>query len=134
MKVDREKIFNKFGGKCAYSGTPLESDWQIEHIKPIRRNWDGTSMFPENDNEDNLVPIQKLINHYKHSLDLETFRTWLLGGLHERIAKLPKNPKTEKSKKHKKYMLTIAGYFGITPEKPFEGEFYFEKLKQRQNG
>lgn len=31
----RERIYNKFGGLCAYSGTPLEDDWQIDHICPV---------------------------------------------------------------------------------------------------
>jgi len=36
-KKNRELIKMKFGGKCAYSGTELEPDWQIEHIKPVVR-------------------------------------------------------------------------------------------------
>lgn len=34
MKMDRQKIFEKFGGKCAYSGTDLKDDWQIDHMEP----------------------------------------------------------------------------------------------------
>jgi len=125
----RDRIYNKFGGLCAYSGTPLEDDWQIEHINPVVRNWwTNTAMFKKNDNEDNMVPVQKIINHYKHSLTLHEFRTWLLGGLHERLAKLPKNPRTEKSRKHKEYLLKVARYFGITEDKPFNGKFYFETI------
>lgn len=36
-KEDRQKVFEKFGGRCAYSGTKLESDWQVDHVKPIVR-------------------------------------------------------------------------------------------------
>jgi hypothetical protein len=72
------------------------------------------------------MPTQKLINHYKNTLPLESFRTWYLGGLHNRLKKLPKNPRTEKGKRHKEYMLKIANYFGITEDKPFSGKFYFE--------
>lgn len=129
MNKKRERIFKKYNGLCAYSGTPLELDWQIDHIKPIVRNWDGTCKFPNDDCEGNMVPVQKLINHYKHSLDLETFRSWLLGGMHDRLKKLPKNPKVEKTIKRKIYMLRVAGYFGITPDKPFKGKFYFETIK-----
>lgn len=125
----RERIYNKFGGMCAYSGTPLECDWQIEHIKPVVRNWfNGDMVFPEDDNEDNMVPVQKLINHYKHSISLYEFRTWLLGGLHERLKKLPKNPRTERGRKRKEYLLKVAGYFGIKEDKPFSGVFYFETI------
>jgi 5-methylcytosine-specific restriction endonuclease McrA len=123
----REKIFNKFNGLCAYSGTPLEPDWQIEHIMPVVRNG-GTMIKKENDSIENMVPVQKIINHYKHSMDLDKFRTWLLGGLHERLKKLPKNPRTEKGKKRKEYLLKVAEYFYITEDKPFDGKFYFERI------
>lgn len=126
-KADRQKIFDKYNGRCAYSGTPLESDWQIDHIKPVVRNWwTNTMLFSDADNMDNMVPAQKLINHYKHSYSLEDFRTWLLGGLHLRLNKVPKNPRTEKGAKKKAYILKVASYFGITEDNPFSGVFYFE--------
>jgi len=61
-------------------------------------------MFEENHKFENMFPVQKIINHYKGSLDLETFRNWYLGGLHERLKKLPKNPRAEKSRKKKQYL------------------------------
>lgn len=94
----------------------------------MRNWWDGTSVFPEAHNLDNIVPCQKIINHYKASMSLESFRTWYLGGLHERLKKLPKNPRTEKGEKRKAYLLKVASYFGITQDKPFSGKFYFETL------
>ena len=125
----RERIYNKFGGLCAYSGTPLEDDWQIEHICPIVRNWyDGTVQFKEHDTEDNIFPVQKILNHYKHSLSLDQFRNWLLKDLHKRLKKLPKNPRTEKGQKKKDYLLNVAGFMGIAEDKPFCGKFYFEML------
>lgn len=127
-KKDREIIKNKFGGLCAYSGTPLKDDWQVDHVKPIIRNWfSNGAMFEKDHNIDNMFPCQKIINHYKHSLDLETFRNWLLGELHLRLKKIPKNPKTEKSKNRKEYIMEIANLFGIAEDKPFDKIFYFEK-------
>jgi hypothetical protein len=136
-KKDRETIKQKYGGLCAYSGTPLEDDWQVDHIHPKKLLHLEKSVWL-NDLYDlkgegvnsmiNLVPCQKLINHYKRELVLDQFRDWYLGGLHTRIAKLPKNPRTEKSIKHKAYMLKIAEYFCIKPDKPLEGKFYFEKV------
>ena len=128
-KKDREFIKQKFGGKCAYSGTELEPDWQVDHIIPVVRNWwTNTAMFEDAHNLDNMVPVQKLINHYKGSIRLEEFRSWLLGGLHIRLKKVPKNPRTEKGEKKKAYILKIASYFGITEDTPFSGKFYFETL------
>ena len=126
-KKTREIVRNKFGGKCAYTGTELKDDWQVDHVKPVIRNWFSQgAMFEKEHHIDNMFPCQKIINHYKGSLDLETFRNWFLAGMSERLKKLPKNPKTEKSIKRKAYLLEVAGLFGITPDKPFSGRFYFE--------
>ena len=128
-KKDREIIKQKFGGKCAYTGTELKDDWQVDHVEPLIRNWWGnTAMNGKAHNIENMFPVQKIVNHYKGSLDLETFRTWYLGGLHERLKKLPKNPKVEKSIKRKTYLFEVAQLFGIKTDKPFSGRFYFETL------
>jgi 5-methylcytosine-specific restriction endonuclease McrA len=37
-KADREKVFNKYGGRCAYCGDPLQKGWHVDEIKPVRRN------------------------------------------------------------------------------------------------
>ena len=129
-KKNREIIKKKFGGKCAYTGTDLLPDWQVDHVSPVIRNWwTSTALFEQCHAIENMVPAQKIVNHYKGSLDLETFRNWFLGGLHERLKKLPKNPKVEKSIKKKAYLLEIARLFDIRPDKPFSGVFYFETLR-----
>ena len=38
-KKNREIVRNKFDGKCAYTGTELLPDWQVDHVKAVRRNW-----------------------------------------------------------------------------------------------
>jgi 5-methylcytosine-specific restriction endonuclease McrA len=129
MTKKRKLIFDKFGGKCAYTGTDLKDDWQVDHIKPRIMYEIGSYPYEGNPNDiSNLVACQKIVNHYKRALPLETFRTWFLGGLHERLKKLPKNPKTEKSHKRKAYLLEVASLFGISEDTPFSGKFYFETL------
>lgn len=129
-KQEREAIKQKFGGRCAYSGTILKDDWEIDHIRSRQElEYFGLSYLA--DNLDNLVPCQKIINHYKRALPLEEFRTWYLGGLHERLKKLPKNPQVPKSIRRKKYLLKVAELFGITEDKPFSGKFYFETLNDK---
>ena len=123
--INRKLVYEKYNGKCAYTGTPLKDDWQVDHIIPKAQG--GT------DDIENLLPAQRIVNHYKRCLDNETFKTWLLGGLHERLKKLPKNPYTEKGKRHKAYMLEVAGLFGIEPDKPFCGVFYFENPQKYSN-
>mgnify|MGYP003434777171 FL=1 len=126
----RNIIFNKYNGKCAYCGTELKDDWQVDHVKPRIMFEIGSYQYEGNPNDiNNLVPCQKIINHYKRALDLETFRTWFLAGLHVRLKKLPKNPKVEKSIKKKAYLLEVAYLFGISEDSPFSGKFYFEKLE-----
>ena len=118
-KIDRQEVYNKYNGKCAYSGTDLKDDWQVDHIVPIVHG--GTNDI------DNLMPVQRIVNHYKRALTLKNFREWYLGGLHERLAKLPKNPRSENGIKKKQYLLDIAELFGIT-----DGMFYFEKIKDKK--
>lgn len=127
-KKDREIVKHKFGCRCAYTGTELMDDWQVDHVNPIRRNWwTNTAMLEGNHKIANMLPVQRVVNHYKHSMDLEQFREFM-EGFHLRIAKLPKNPMVQKSIKRKAYMLEIARLFDITPEKPFSGMFWFETI------
>lgn len=127
---DREIIKMKYGGLCAYSGTPLADDWQIDHMRPVLRDFAGGYIRPDADCFENMVPCQKVINHYKGSLGLEEFRTWFLGGLHERLAKLPKKTNRPQTIKRKEYLMKVARLFDITPDKPFNGVFYFEKVEE----
>ena len=126
----RERIKNKFGGLCAYSGTVLLDDWQIDHVKPVIRDIKTNKPIrQENENFDNLIPVQKIINHYKGSLNLETFRNWYLGDLHERLKKFPKKTNSIKVIKRKEYLLKVASFFGISEEIAFSGKFHFETLQ-----
>ena len=124
--IDRDAVYNKFGGRCAYTGRPLGSDWQVDHIVP--REQGGT------DDMSNLLPALRIVNHYKRCLDNETFKSWLLGGLHLRLRKLPKNSRTERGMKKKAYLLRVAEAFGITEDKPFCGKFWFETLSDGWEG
>ncbi len=126
-KKNREIVKQKFGGKCAYTGTLLKDDWQVDHMYPVRRNLlNNSAINLKNHKLDNMYPVQKIVNHYKGSLDLELFRSWYLGFMHDRLKNLPKNPRTKKGIKRKEYLLEVAGLFGITETKPFTGKFYFE--------
>lgn len=129
MKITKELksiLYQKYGGRCAYTGTVLKDDWQVDHVEPIKRFKNGCE-HPHLDVEENMVPCQKIVNHYKGSLTLDEFRNWYLKGLHRRLSKLPLNPRTRQSAKKKKYLIEVATYFGITPNRPFNGVFYFEE-------
>ncbi len=36
-KVDRELVFNKYGGKCAYCGCDLTKGWHVDEVEPCIR-------------------------------------------------------------------------------------------------
>jgi hypothetical protein len=125
----REQVRQKYNGLCAYTGTELLPNWQVDHVSPLRRNWwlNNSARCENNHKIENMIPTQRIINNYKHSMELEEFRNFMKY-FHIRISKLPKNPKTEKSMRRKAYMLEIARLFDITPEKAFSGKFYFESV------
>ncbi len=139
MGINRRAVYEKYGGRCAYCGKPLGDDWQVDHIFPkhlahmlgsdVMKKYFKITLSDINQIE-NLIPCQKILNHYKRGLVLEDFRNKWLGGLHKRLSKLPRNPRTEKSKKRKEYMLKIASFFDISPDKPFNGVFYFERRQK----
>lgn len=131
-KATRQKVYEKYGGKCAYSGKELPSDWQVDHIEH-RSSWkfkliDGSLNRIHNPNHiDNLIPTLKILNHYKRAKNLKEWREYLLT-LHERLKKLPKKTRRVKTARTKEYLLEVAGHFGITADQPFSGTFYFETI------
>lgn len=124
-KEYREIIRKKYNGYCAYSGTLLKNNWQIDHIVPKYRYECGIVKGNCN-NIKNLIPCQGIINHYKRGRDLKEFRQYILT-LHLRLKKLPKKTKVIKTINRKKYLYEVANYFNITEDKPFDGIFYFER-------
>lgn len=107
-----KKVHEKFEGRCAYCGREITlEEMQVDHVTSIRQG--GTDDFK------NLFPSCRWCNHYKRSMDLEGFRTYL-ETLHERLSK--------------KYIVKVGINFGIVDIKPFDGIFYFEyynKTKRR---
>ena len=84
-KKQRQIIFEKFGGCCAYCGDPLKKGWHVDELLPVIRNmkwnkdktkyvWDGTYGFPERLHIDNQMPSCPSCNINKHSMSLYDFR------------------------------------------------------------
>ena len=109
MKIDRAKIWAKYGGRCAYCGCEISiKDMQVDHIKPKRSC--GT------DDIDNLYPSCRLCNHYKRANKLEVFRSWQLGGLVDRLRKI--------------YIFRVAERYGRVSVNDFTNKFYFERFQK----
>ena len=104
----RKEVYQKYHERCAYCGKSITfTEMQVDHIVPKRIG--GT------DEIENLNPSCRRCNHYKRASNLETFRA-LLVTLHERIGKI--------------YIVKVAVDYRLVTVQPFDGEFYFERLRR----
>ncbi|GAB3937540.1 HNH endonuclease [Larkinella terrae] len=122
-KKEREIIFNKFNGRCAYCGCELTKGWHVDELEPCIRNhrWDrqkrkfvhdGTYQHPERLNIDNQMPACASCNINKHSESLEGFRQLIAGFL--------------KSLNRDSTQYKIAKRYGFIQEVEKPVVFYFE--------
>lgn len=112
MKIDRQKVYEKYGCKCGYCGRDLKiKEMQVDHITPqcMRNNYLDTDI----NDFINLMPTCRRCNHYKRGDNLEQFRR-KMKTLHERVCS--------------HYIGKVALDFGIVKITPFSGRFYFETL------
>ena len=104
-KEERENIYNKYNGRCAYCGSKIEyKDMQIDHVVPLR--------IGGKDEISNMLPSCRSCNHYKATLDIEGFRKYL-SKIHDRL--------TRDSVAYR-----VAERFGIVEYKTDKVKFYFE--------
>lgn len=104
--MDRQKVFNKYNGHCAYCGRIIEyKEMQVDHLIPQRNG--GT------DNIDNLMPSCRICNHYKRAESLETFRTW--------ISTIPVKLG------EREYIYKVGMAYGFYDSEPKEVKFFFEQ-------
>ena len=124
-KTDRELIFNKYDGKCAYCGCELTKGWHADHIEPIVRDFiynknkqrfetKGICRNPENDNLQNYNPSCPSCNIQKNSYTLEQFR--------ENIKQFI-NSLNQYSTQYK-----FAKKYGLVFETDIEVKFHFETV------
>jgi 5-methylcytosine-specific restriction endonuclease McrA len=124
-KTDRELIFNKYDGKCAYCGCELTKGWHADHIKPIVRDFiyqinkqrfetNGICRNPENENLQNYNPSCPSCNTQKNSYTLEQFR--------ENIKQFV-NSLNQYSTQYK-----FAKKYGLVSETNIEVKFHFETV------
>lgn len=71
-KAQRQQVYEKCGGHCAYCGCDLEyQEMQVDHVKPLRLGGeDGLS---------NMLPACRSCNHYKAARDVDGYRRYLSG-------------------------------------------------------
>lgn len=118
-KSVRERVHQKFGGHCAYCGTAIEyKQMQVDHYYPqCKAKFYARRSKIDVHAEENLMPTCRRCNHYKRARTPKQFKE-LMQTLHERIESI--------------YIMKVAVDFGIATVKPFDGSFYFEKLKAQE--
>lgn len=111
-KTERQEIYNKCNGRCAYCGIEIEyKDMQVDHAKPLK--------IGGLDENENMLPACRSCNHYKATLDAEGFRKYL-SEIHKRLMRdsIP---------------YQVAERFGIVEHKTDKVKFYFETLEMMNN-
>ena len=111
-KSERQKLYDRFNGHCAYCGREIEyKDMQADHVKPLKIGGE--------DNVENILPACRSCNHYKSTLDVEGFRKYL-SEIHKRLMRdsIP---------------YQVAERFGIVEHKTDKVKFYFEALEEMKN-
>ncbi len=76
MKIDRLKIYQKYGGKCAYCGIPIEfKKMQVDHLWPrfLANHRKGLN----NDRPENLMPSCPKCNIHKSGMTIDVWRAEL---------------------------------------------------------
>ncbi len=119
-KKQRQLIFDKYNGRCAYCGCELQPGWHVDHLKPIRRHLrkDGCR-HPKRDCVENCMPACASCNINKHSMSLEEFRK-LVGGFIKSL-----------NRDSTQYKIAKRYGFVVEVEKPVV--FYFEQQSAELN-
>lgn len=76
-KTEREQVRMRYGGLCAYCGSPLGERWHADHFEPVIRSWfgkPGDMERPQNDRLENMMPSCAPCNIDKHARTLEDWR------------------------------------------------------------
>lgn len=138
-KADRQKVFDKYGGKCAYCGCDLEKGWHVDHVEPCRRitrlesveqpegvypRYKWVERFvgyanPDANHIDNYMPSCPSCNINKHGDTIEGFRESIAGYL--------------RSLNLRMVQYKMAKKYGLVEETGIEVRFYFEKFNSEQD-
>ena len=81
MKINRQEVYDKCNGLCAYCGDGITiKQMQVDHVKPLYRNDDDTTLQGwgverGTDDMDNLLPSCSRCNKWKSTYTLEKFNS-----------------------------------------------------------
>jgi 5-methylcytosine-specific restriction endonuclease McrA len=119
VKIDREAVYKKYDGHCAYCVDRLPfKDMNVDHIiakakykklpkeKKIKIELNGIN---------NLNPSCHMCNYYKHTFTIESFRKEIKT-LHTRFTKI--------------FIVRLAIKYGMLKILPWNELFFFEKYNK----
>lgn len=117
-KRQREEVFNKYGGRCAYCGCELTlRTMQVDHIKAVyTSSLENDNVETQDDSFDNLNPSCRQCNFYKGTLDIEQFRKKIMTTLYETCQNT--------------FQAKLAKKLGMLTVKQFD-KFYFERINEK---
>lgn len=117
-KQQREAVFNKYGGRCAYCGCELTPrTMQVDHIKAVyTSSLENDGVETQDDNLENLNPSCRQCNFYKGTLDIEQFRKKIMTTLYETCQNT--------------FQAKLAKKLGMLTVKQFD-KFYFERINEK---
>ncbi|WP_198174982.1 HNH endonuclease [Spirosoma arboris] len=117
----RLTLYQAMNGRCGYCGRDIAfKDMQIDHMNPQSAPSLSTYLIDgkkvnRTHHDSNLMPSCASCNHYKRDMTVDGFRR-TIKNLHARLAK--------------NYIVKVAHQFSIVHIVPFDGLFYFEKLRK----
>lgn len=134
-KEERIKVYNKYGGRCAYCGQKIEyKDMQVDHaISQYTFDWAKQFYgyiwkerlkekyhvdYTDKDDIRNLQPSCRLCNHYKRDNTIEDFREYCIDKVIERLMKV--------------YIFRVALKYNLITINSWDKKFYFERLKEKE--
>lgn len=117
-KRQREAVFNKYSGRCAYCGCELTPrTMQVDHIKAVyTSSLENDGVETQDDNLENLNPSCRQCNFYKGTLDIEQFRKKIMTTLYETCQNT--------------FQAKLAKKLGMLTVKQFD-KFYFERINEK---
>lgn len=126
-KRQREALYNKYNGHCAYCGCELRyEDMQADHIESVYRTevkrWNGRESLSDKELNaiENFMPACRSCNFYKGVYTIDTFRNNLKIMLWQNL------------KCNFNYKMALK--YGLITENEKEIKFYFEICEEGDNG
>ena len=111
-KAGRKKVYERYGGRCAYCGCKLTmAEMQVDHVAAVYTHEGDAGL----NDEDNLMPACRACNFYKSTFGIEDFR--------KRIETIPE--RLEES-----FIYRMAKRYGLVEERELPVRFLFEEEEQ----